>query len=153
MATWRTTIKPPDGRLSLYDDPYSRMPCSSWGKGVNQLVLSRSDLPLDKDTEVAGTPLAPGERVALLYPSGNRDELVFDNADRFLVDRNPNPHLAIGVGAASSRRGPVSLRLHQDVEHLAVLVDRTPQVMGGAVDPDEHLIEMPLVAGAGTAPT
>ena len=50
-------------------------------------------------------------------------------------------------------RGPVSLGLHQDVEHLAVLVDRAPQVMGGAVDLDEHLIEMPLVAGAGTAPT
>ncbi|MGB0436875.1 MAG: cytochrome P450 [Mycobacterium sp.] len=52
-----------------------------------------------RDTVVAGTALGSGDRVALLYPSGNRDELVFDNADRFLVDRNPNPHLAFGVGA------------------------------------------------------
>ncbi|QUR67722.1 cytochrome P450 [Mycobacterium spongiae] len=51
------------------------------------------------DTAVAGTSLACGDRVALLYPSGNRDERVFADADRFLVDRSPNPHLAFGVGA------------------------------------------------------
>ena len=52
-----------------------------------------------RDTAVAGTALRSGDRVALLYPSGNRDELVFENADQFLVDRTPNPHLAFGVGA------------------------------------------------------
>lgn len=50
-------------------------------------------------TVVAGTSLGAGDRVALLYPSGNRDEVVFEHADRFLVGRNPNPHLAFGVGA------------------------------------------------------
>src|SRR6476619_6759914 len=41
----------------------------------------------------------------------------------------------------------------QDVEHVAVLVDRAPQVMGGAVDLHEHLVEVPFVAGAGSPPT
>ena len=34
-----------------------------------------------------------------------------------------------------------------------MLVDRAPQVMGGAVDRHEHLVEVPLVAGAGSPPT
>jgi hypothetical protein len=32
-----------------------------------------------------------------------------------------------------------------------VLVDRAPQVMGDAVDLHEHLVKVPLVAGAGAA--
>ena len=32
-----------------------------------------------------------------------------------------------------------------------MLVDRPPQVVGRAVDLDEHLVEVPLVAGAGPA--
>jgi hypothetical protein len=40
----------------------------------------------------------------------------------------------------------VSARLHQNVEHVAVLVDRAPQVPLCAVDLDEHLIEVPFVA-------
>jgi len=47
----------------------------------------------------------------------------------------------------------VSLRLHQDVEHVAMLVDRTPQVMGDAADRDKNLVEVPFVAGAGASPT
>ena len=46
----------------------------------------------------------------------------------------------------------VSAWLDQDVEHIAVLVDRAPQVMDRAVDPDKDFIEMPFVAGPGLAP-
>ena len=35
----------------------------------------------------------------LCYPSGNRDEDVFDAPEEFRVDRSPNPHLAFGYGA------------------------------------------------------
>jgi hypothetical protein len=45
----------------------------------------------------------------------------------------------------------VSPRLHQDVEHVAVLVNRTPQIAPLAIDLDEHLIEVPFVARAGSA--
>jgi cytochrome P450 len=33
-----------------------------------------------------------------MYTSANRDEEVFVEADRFDVDRDPNPHLAFGFG-------------------------------------------------------
>ena len=50
------------------------------------------------DTELRGKQLAAGDRVALIYPSANRDEDVFDDPDTFDVTRDPNPHLAFGSG-------------------------------------------------------
>jgi hypothetical protein len=39
----------------------------------------------------------------------------------------------------------ISPVLNKDVEHNAVLVDGTPEVLLNALDPDEHLVEVPLV--------
>ena len=36
--------------------------------------------------------------------------------------------------------------LNEDVEHNAILIDRAPKVVLHALDPDEHLIEVPLVS-------
>ena len=33
-----------------------------------------------------------------LIASANRDESVFGKADQFVIDRNPNPHVAFGFG-------------------------------------------------------
>ncbi len=41
--------------------------------------------------------------------------------------------------------------LDQDVEHIVVLVDSTPQVMAFAIDREKHLIKMPLVPWLGAA--
>jgi cytochrome P450 len=47
---------------------------------------------------VGGHQLEPGDRVVVWIPSGNRDERVFDQADRFDVGRRSNRHLALGSG-------------------------------------------------------
>jgi cytochrome P450 len=49
--------------------------------------------------EIRGQRVAPGDRVLMLYQSANRDEAVFTDPDRFDVTRDPNPHLAFGIGA------------------------------------------------------
>ncbi len=51
-----------------------------------------------KDTEIAGVPIAEGDRVTLWYPSGNRDEAVFEDPFRFDVRRKANEHMAFGGG-------------------------------------------------------
>ncbi|WP_231750940.1 cytochrome P450 [Mycobacterium sp. NAZ190054] len=51
-----------------------------------------------RDTEVGGQQLREGERVAMFYPSANRDEKHFADPDRFDVGRTPNHHLAFGGG-------------------------------------------------------
>ncbi len=45
-----------------------------------------------------GTELREGDRVLMLYQSANRDERVFDRPDELILDRDPNPHLAFGIG-------------------------------------------------------
>ncbi len=52
-----------------------------------------------RDVEFRGQKIAEGERVVMWYVSGNRDESVFDNPDRLIIDRpNARRHVAFGFG-------------------------------------------------------
>jgi len=51
------------------------------------------------DTTLRGQAIAKGDWLMLCYPSGNRDEEVFEDPYEFRVDRSPNRHLAFGYGA------------------------------------------------------
>jgi cholest-4-en-3-one 26-monooxygenase len=53
---------------------------------------------LTQDTEVGGQKIRAGESVCLFYPSANRDEEVFEEPFKFDIGRDPNPHLAFGIG-------------------------------------------------------
>ena len=50
------------------------------------------------DTELAGTEIKAGDKVTTWFVSGNRDESVFEDPDRFDIGRTPNPHMAFGPG-------------------------------------------------------
>jgi cytochrome P450 len=50
------------------------------------------------DVQVGDVTVRAGEAVCLLYPSANRDDAVFPDPFAFRVDRNPNEHLAFGIG-------------------------------------------------------
>lgn len=50
------------------------------------------------DDEVGGHAVKAGDRFVMLYPSANRDELVFADPFTFDIRRNPNPHLSFGFG-------------------------------------------------------
>ena len=52
-----------------------------------------------EDYELRGRKIRKDEAIMMLYPSGNRDEDVFEHANRFVADRRPNRHLAFGHGA------------------------------------------------------
>ena len=51
-----------------------------------------------RDYELRGQKIRAGQSVCLFYPSGNRDEEVFPDGDRFLIDRHPNDHVGFGRG-------------------------------------------------------
>jgi cholest-4-en-3-one 26-monooxygenase len=51
-----------------------------------------------EDYTLRGRTIRAGESVCLFYPSANRDEDVFDAPFAFRVDRDPNPHIAFGMG-------------------------------------------------------
>ncbi|MFN8024796.1 MAG: cytochrome P450 [Acidimicrobiia bacterium] len=49
-------------------------------------------------TELGGVPIAKGDRIAMFYPSANRDERAFEQPFRFDVGRSPNHHVSFGGG-------------------------------------------------------
>jgi cytochrome P450 len=52
-----------------------------------------------QDYELRGQTIKKDDWLMLLYPSGNRDEEVFDEPFSFKVDRSPNKLLSFGFGA------------------------------------------------------
>jgi len=65
-----------------------------WVTPVKHFMRSATE-----DTELAGTKIARGDWMMLCYPSGNRDESVFEDPFTFDVARTPNKHVAFGYGA------------------------------------------------------
>lgn len=70
---------------------------------VEEMLRHDSPLHLFERTatapvEVQGVRLEPGQRVAALLGAANRDPAVFADPDRFDPTRDPNNHLAFGLG-------------------------------------------------------
>jgi cytochrome P450 len=51
-----------------------------------------------EDVELRGKKIRAGQSLCLFYPSANRDEEISDDPFAFRVDREPNRHLAFGIG-------------------------------------------------------
>lgn len=65
-----------------------------WTTPVKHFMRSATE-----DYQLRGQTVRAGDWMMLCYPSGNRDEEVFDDPYAFRVDRSPNKHLAFGYGA------------------------------------------------------
>ena len=67
------------------------------------------------DVELGGKTIHAGDKVVMWYLSGNRDESVFENADRVLIDRpNARGHVSFGFGVhrcMGNRLAEMQLRL------------------------------------------
>ena len=53
---------------------------------------------LTRRAVVGDVTLQPGTQIVLCIGAANRDETVFDDAERFIANRSPNPHLAFATG-------------------------------------------------------
>jgi cytochrome P450 len=72
-----------------------------------------------EDTEIAGQPIADGDKVVMWYVSTNRDESKYEDPDRFDVLRNPE-HQAFGAGGRHFCLGAALARLE-----LRILFEET----------------------------
>src|SRR5229473_1154631 len=50
------------------------------------------------DTDLHGKKIRDGDVLALFYPSANRDEDIFEDPYTLDIGRNPNQHIAFGIG-------------------------------------------------------
>jgi cytochrome P450 len=87
----------PEAKQRVIDDP------SLWDTAVDEVIRYVSPVlsfsrTVTADHTYEGVDLAAGDKVFLLYQSANRDASVFEDPDVLKVDRNPNPHLAFGIG-------------------------------------------------------
>jgi unspecific monooxygenase len=83
---------------------------------------------------VGGVVVQPGEKIAALLGAANRDPAVFADPDRFLADRDPNPHVAFGVGVHFCLGAPLARM--ELAESLTALLDRFPRLaLAGEPEP------------------
>ncbi len=88
----------PDQRTQVEADP------TQWRNVFEETVRWVSPIGMyprqvAKRVELGGVVLEEGARVGVVLASGNRDEAVFENADRFDINRAKKPHVAFGGGA------------------------------------------------------
>jgi cytochrome P450 len=90
-------LRQPDVLARLRDDP------TLVGSAVDELLRFDSPVQATARTtiapiEIAGTMIPEAERVMVLLASANHDATRFDDPDRLVPDRSPNPHLSFGGG-------------------------------------------------------
>jgi cytochrome P450 len=68
-----------------------------------------------QDLQIHDTTIKQGDKVVVWFVSGNYDEEVFPNAERFDVGRDPNPHMAFGSGGPHVCLGAHLARLEVNV--------------------------------------
>jgi len=80
-----------------------------------QTPLSYMRRTATQDIEIGGQLIKKGDKVAMWYASGNRDEEIFEQADQFIIDRpNVRRHISFGFGihrCMGNRIGEAQLRI------------------------------------------
>jgi len=87
-----------------------------------------------KDVDFNGVEIKQGQKIVPWFASGNRDDSVFENPNKFDVTRNPNEHMAFGRGGPHMCLGNALARIELRVmfEDLVSRVDKVERV--GDVD-------------------
>jgi len=96
------------GLLALHDHPEEMAKLRANPTLIESMVseIIRWQTPLaymrrtaTADTELGGKQIRKGEKLAMWYLSGNRDETAIREPDRFIIDRErPRQHLSFGFG-------------------------------------------------------
>ena len=88
----------PQERAKLYANP-SLIPSMVSETIRWQTPLAHMRRTASRDVEFRGRSIAKGDKVVMWYLSGNRDETVIEDPDRYIIDRSqPRHHLSFGFG-------------------------------------------------------
>ena len=88
----------------------------------------------DQDYEIGGQTIRQGQQVVLMYPSANRDEDHFTDADALDVTRHPNNHIAFGFGTHFCLGASLArLEIKAMFQELLAKVDRFERPADGTV--------------------
>ena len=114
----RALLENPDQKRKLIDDP-SLIP-SAVEEALRMFpAFAHFSRTTTRETELHGQKIAAGEKVAMWYVASNRDEDVYEDPDRFDVERNPE-HQAFGAGGRHYCLGTALARME-----LQILIEET----------------------------
>jgi len=91
-------LQQPDQWARIVADPDSVMPTAveELLRFVSPVIHMRRTATVE--TKLGGRTIAAGDKVVIFYPSANRDETIWPDADRLNLARTPNPHMGFGGG-------------------------------------------------------
>ncbi len=122
----------PDEKRKMIADPSlcegsAREEILRWVSPVNHMRRTAT-----RDFEMHGETIREGDKVVMWYGAANRDPDAFENPQKFDVLRDPNPHLAFGIGehfCLGSRLAQLQLKvLFQDLLRRAPGTELTGDV-------------------------
>ena len=86
----------PEDQQRLRDEPeLMPMAVEEFLRYYSPVTMARY---VTEDTEFNGCPMQEGDKVLMAFPAGNHDPEMFEDADRFIIDRAKNRHFAFGSG-------------------------------------------------------
>jgi hypothetical protein len=94
-ALWHFATHP-DDRRRMIDEP------ELWPSAIEEMLRFYSPVTMAREvTEevpVGDVTMMPGDRLLMNFPAANRDPSVFEDADKVILDRAKNRHIAFGIG-------------------------------------------------------
>jgi len=135
----------PDQWRLLQSDP-ARIP-----NAVNEIVRLESPVRafgrrVERDAQVAGTLIPAGSRVLIMFASANRDERIWNDPDRFDIERDASGQVGFGYGMhACAGQGLARLEtqtlLRSLIGHVErIELDGTPtRALNNVIHRFEHL--------------
>ena len=123
----------PDQMERLRDDPSLGATAAEemlrWATPVHHFRRTAT-----RDVVLRGRRIRRGDKVTTWFVSGNRDEDVFDEPDRFDVARTPNPHMTFGPGGVHFCLGSHLARLEVRIAFEELLPRLAAIELAGPVD-------------------
>jgi cytochrome P450 len=94
-ALWHLAQHPEDRRRLIEEPELMPTAVEEFLRAYSPVTMARV---MARDHTYNGCPMKEGDRVLMNFPAANRDPERFADADRVIIDRAQNPHIAFGVG-------------------------------------------------------
>jgi cytochrome P450 len=152
-ALWHLASNPED-QQRLRDEPdLMAMAVEEFLRFYSPVTMARY---VTEDTEFKGCPMREGDKILMAFPAGNHDPELFDDPDRFIIDRSQNRHFAFGSGihrclGSNLARMEIRVALETFLERVPTFRLSDPDAVtwtGGQVRGPCHV----KAVGAGTGP-
>ena len=110
-ALWHLATNPEDRRRLVAEPELMPIAIEELLRAYSPVTMARI---VTEDLEYNGCPMREGDRVLMNFPAANRDPSVFPDADKVVLDREINRHVAFGAGihrCAGSNLARMELRV------------------------------------------